>query len=121
MEPKPIKSTDVLNIIIYAQSGFLAGDLGALLSGYHQVDLQTSISAVVEAISPDSDVVLLISGVASGNSESPDEIIDAVSHVGGRVILLGQWPLSYQNSAKPWIVRLKDIPAPGELFRIIAE
>ncbi len=123
MKPLKSKSMESLNIVIYAQSGILAGDLAALLSGHHTVDRQTSLPGVLKSLNFKTDVLLLVSGETVERLPDPTPVLAAAIEACCRVIMLGSWPGLWREfvskNKSGFIVNLTEIPSPAVLFRLI--
>ena len=120
---KPLKQNEVLNIVIYAQSGILAGDLAALLSGSNIVNRQTSLPGVINSINSQTDVLLLVAGGLDAPLPDPADVLMVAEQFNCKVIMLGNWPGTRQhesNERNPGsVITFSEIPTPAALFEII--
>ncbi len=123
MRPLKSKVIESLKIVIYAQSGILAGDLAALLSGHHTVDRQTSLPGVLSSLKFKTDILLMVGGAFNANLPDPTPALFAAKEAHCKVIMLGAWPGQWQeqmqkNNLGP-VITLAEIPAPKALFEVI--
>ena len=123
MKPSFSKLNKALNIVIYAQSGILAGDLAALLSGHNTVDRQTSLPDVLISLNDQTDVLLLVGGGLQTPLPDPSPALLAAKKVHCKVIMLGDWPGYKQKQLIEKdlgsVTTLAEIPSPADLFQII--
>lgn len=119
-----LKQKKSKNILIYAQSGILAGDLAALLSGQNTVDRQTSLPGVLKSLNSKTDVLLLVGAkFEQKQAADPSATLAKAEVCNCRVIVLGDWPGDWQkqlgNNRKSSVTVLAEIPSPAALFDII--
>jgi hypothetical protein len=123
MKPSFSKLNKALNIVIYAQSGILAGDLAALLSGHNTVDRQTSLPEVLTTLNDKTDVLLLVGGGLQSPLPDPAPALLAAKKVHCKVIMLGEWPGYKQKQLLEkdlgFVTTFTEIPSPAALFEII--
>jgi len=122
MKPSIAKQIKGLNIVIYAQSGILAGDLAALLSGQNTVDRITSLPGIIKSINSQTDLLLLVSGGPPARKPDLLLVLMAAKQVGCKVIMLGDWSgfgRQHCSSAGDSVTILEEIPSPLALFEII--
>ena len=121
MKPKLGNADQIFNIIIYAQSGALAGDLAALLSGHHNVNLQTNLSGVLHAIKSTTNVLLMVKDNLYEEHVNPVEVLMAVRGIACKVIFLGQWEKIDWKSYSNNVVVMPEIPSPSVLLEVISQ
>jgi len=125
MKPSRLQHKPSLNIVIYAQSGILAGDLAALLSGNNTVNRQTTMTGVFKALGEETDLLLLVSDGAGKPLPDPADILEMANRCHCKVIILGDWPGAWQKKTGKnipgSITAFSDIPTPAALFEIIGK
>ncbi len=119
MKPMMEKSGQALNIIIYAQSGVLAGDLAALLSGHHHVDLQTNLNSIINAMNLKTDILLLVKDNQSIEPLDPTIVLKVAEKTNCKVIMLGDWKEIPNEKYKNRVDLLPRMPSPKVLLDII--
>ena len=123
MKPSFSKQNKALNIVIYAQSGILAGDLAALLSGHNTVNRQTSLPDVLTSINHKTDVLLLVGGGLQTPLPDPSPALLAAKASHCKVIMLGDWPGYNQKQLLEKdlgsVTTFTEIPSPAALFELI--
>ncbi len=119
MKPMMEKSGQALNIIIYAQSGVLAGDLAALLSGHHHVDLQTNLYGIINALTLKTDILLLVKDNQSIEPLDSTVVLKAAGKTNCKVIMLGDWKEITSEKYNNRVEILPRMPSPTVLLDII--
>lgn len=108
-------------VIIYSESGPLAGDLGACLSGRFCVERVTSLVAAGKALERPVAALLV---VPSRRGRMGSECLPLIRHAvdrSCRVILLGDIPPQMDEGLRKKMVVLPEIPSPAVLFEGLAD
>ena len=107
-------------VILFAESGLLAGDLAAWLSGAFLVERVTSIPGALLALGQPAAALIIVEGESFGTTGPADELVQRAAKSGNRAIILGMEPSSAPASWDGLAIHLSALPAPGDLFNALA-
>ena len=111
------KSGDELpRIIIFSESGPLAGDLGACLAGRFAVERVTSLSVAGSALDQPSDALLVVPGQRDRMGPECIPLLQRAVDSDCRVLLVGGINFELDEDLKGKIVELPPFPSPALLF-----
>jgi len=103
-------------VIIFSESGPLAGDLGACLAGRFAVERVTSLSAAGSALDHPSDALLVVPGRRDHVGAECIPLFRRAVGCGCRVLLLGGIHPELDEDLKDKIIELPLFPSPALLF-----
>ena len=103
-------------VIIFSESGPLAGDLGACLSGRFAVERVTSLSAAYSALDTPADALLVVPGRSDRVGAECIPLFQRAADCSCRVLLLGGIHFELDEVLKKKIVELPPFPSPVLLF-----
>ena len=119
MKQAAAKQKAPLKVLIFAQSGALAGDLAALLSGSHQVDLLTNSNRILNTINPQIDVLVLVKDPDREHEVDPLSLLAAASRAHCRIVLLGDWREAVWSRCQQGVLLMPKLPSPTILLDAI--
>jgi len=103
-------------VIIFSESGPLAGDLGACLSGRFAVERVTSLSGAGNALDRPSAALLIVPGRRDRVGPECISLFRRAVDSGCRVLLLGDVHPELDEDLKEKIIELPPFPSPALLF-----
>ena len=103
-------------VIIFSESGPLAGDLGACLSGRFAVERVTSLSGAGNALDRPAAALLVVPGRRDSVGSECIPLFRQAVESGCRVLLLGGFQSELDEDLKGKIVALPPFPSPALLF-----
>jgi len=103
-------------VIIFSESGPLAGDLGACLSGRFAVERVTSLSGAGNALDRPAAALLIVPGRRDRVGSECIPLFRRAVDIGCRVLLLGGIQAELDENLKEKIVELPPFPSPALLF-----
>jgi hypothetical protein len=103
-------------VIIYSESGPLAGDLGACLSGRFAVERVTSLAAAGCALDQPAGALLVVPGRREGSGADCASLLRRAVDSGCRVLFLGALDSDLEDDLKAKIVVMTPYPSPALLF-----
>ena len=103
-------------VIIFSESGPLAGDLGACLSGRFAVERVTSLSGAGNALDRPAAALLVVPGRRDRVGSECIPLFRRAVESGCRVLLLGGFQSELDEDLKGKIVALPPFPSPALLF-----
>lgn len=106
-------------VIIFAESGLLAGDLAAWLSGRFIVERVTSIPGALVALGQPASAVIIVEGASLKKTAPLDQMVQEAKRSASRVLVLGWSPGQSSNSWSPEVIHLPAVPDPGDLFKAL--
>lgn len=107
-------------VTILAESGPLAGDLAACLSGRFDIERVTSPQSALRSLVRGCRALLILGGA---QAECEPARIDLVKRAIGarcRVLILGSGGLGLDQDLDAKVIHLPPLPSPDELFRTLA-
>jgi len=107
---------DLPRVIIFSESGPLAGDLGACLAGRFAVERVTSLSGAGTALDRPSAALLVVPGRRDRVGSEYISLFRRAVAGGCRVLLLGGHHAEIDEDLKEKIVELPQLPSPALLF-----
>lgn len=110
------RTPDPDRIVIYAESGLLAGDLTALLSGLFRVERVTSVPGAILALDQHPTAMILVEGSSLTQDSKLIKLVEQCFRRGVKVLLLGVKPLV---CPEPWAAKatfLAAMPKPADLL-----
>ena len=108
-------------IIIFSESGPLAGDLGACLSGRFAVERVTSLAAAVSALDRPSDALLVVPARSDRGGAECIPLFQRAVESDCRVLLVGGINFEFDEDLKGKIVELPPFPSPALLFEGLSD
>ncbi len=108
-------------VIIFSESGPLAGDLGACLSGRFAVERVTSLSGAGNALDRPSAALLVVPGRRDLVGAECIPLFRRAVDSGCRVLLLGGIQAELDEDLKEKIVELPPFPSPALLFEGLSD
>ena len=103
-------------IIIFAESGLLAGDLAAWLSGRFLVERVTSVPGAALALGQPAGALVLVEGGSLAGSSPLIDLVGQGLSAGCKVLVLGADPKLLPGDWDEKVTFFKAIPEPTELF-----
>jgi hypothetical protein len=103
-------------VVIFSESGPLAGDLGACLSGRFSVERVTSLTGAQRAMRTPSDALLIVPGRRDRVDPECYPLFRQAVAGGCRVLLLGFNQPEFDDDLLEKIVVLPQFPSPAALF-----
>ena len=116
MEHASKSGGDPPRVIIFSESGPLAGDLGACLSGRFAVERVTSLSGAGDALDRPSVALLIVPGRRDRVGPECTSLFRRALDSGCRVLLLGGVHPELDKDLKEKIIELPPLPSPALLF-----
>lgn len=114
-----IKNTSHSRVIIFAESGLLAGDLAAWLSTRFCVERVTSYSGAEQAVSRPAGALVVVEGRECGTVQQLEELVRQAGLSGCPVLILGMDPDTAPPDWAGQVTHLKALPDPSELMRAL--
>jgi len=108
-------------VIIFSESGPLAGDLGACLSGRFAVERVTSLSGAGSALDRPAAAILIVPGRRDRVGAECIPLFRRAVDIGCRVLLLGGIQAELDENLKGKIVELPPFPSPALLFEGLSD
>ena len=108
-------------VIIFSESGPLAGDLGACLSGRFAVERVTSLSGAGSALDRPAAAILIVPGRRDRVGAECIPLFRRAVDIGCRVLLLGGIQAELDEDLKGKIVELPPFPSPALLFEGLSD
>lgn len=109
-------SNDPVRVIIYAESGLLAGDLAALLSAKFQVKRATTLGAAAQALRDRAHALILVDGRELTRSEALKSLAGTAVVAGVMVLVLGGDPSLLSSELAGQLTFLPTLPGPGVIM-----
>ena len=109
------------SITIFAESGPLAGDLAACLSGRFDVERVTSLQDASYSLAHGCQAMLILRGA---QDELGSARIDLIKQAVGdrcRVLILGSGGLDLETDLDAKVIHLPPLPSPQLLFETLAD
>lgn len=107
-------------IIIFAESGLLAGDLAAWLSGRFAVERATSIPGAGNAVDHGAQALILVGAEFQPLTKPLRALVDRCLEVGCGVIMLGGDATTCPDSWRGRVCLLAALPQPNEVFSALS-
>ncbi len=109
-------SGTLARVIIFAESGLLAGDLAAWLSSRFLVERATSVPGALRAFRRTACALIIVEGEGLDGDSPLTELVWKALDVGCRILVLGADPRACPAEWTNRVIHLKALPHPGELF-----
>ncbi len=119
MQPQ-LNGSNLPRITIFAESGPLAGDLAACLSGRFDIDRVTSLQGALKSLALGCQAMLILRGV---QEEFGPARVDLVKQAVGdecRVLILGSGGLGLESDLEAKVIHLPPLPSPQILFETLS-
>ena len=107
---------DSPRVIIFSESGPLAGDLGACLSGCFSVERVTSLAGARNALERPTAALLMVPARRDRVGIECIPLFRQAVACGCRVILLGGLPPGLDEELQEQVVAMPQFPSPSVLF-----
>ena len=108
------------HITIYADSGPLAGDLAACLSGHFEINQVNSPKGALLALSRGCQALLILQGAQGELGVVHSDLVKQAIAERCRVVVLGSGGLGLGSDLNQKIVQLPHLPSPQLLFDALA-
>lgn len=118
MDTKPC-TPDPDRIVIFAESGLLAGDLAALLSGLFRVERVTSVPGAFLSLDHHPRALIFVEGLGVSANSRHAKLVEQCLVQGVGVLLLGGKALACPRSWASKVTFLKSMPHPTDLLRAL--
>ena len=103
-------------VVILAETGPLAGDLAACLSGRFRVERATSLQAALKSVASGCRALLILGGSQDEFGPGHADLVRQAAGADCRVLILGPGGLGLEGETGLGIVRLPSLPSPQQLF-----
>lgn len=107
-------------ITIYAESGPLAGDLAACLSGRFDIERVTSPKAALVSLARGCQAILILKGAQEELGPARLDLVKQALSDQCRVVILGSGGLGLESDLNQQVVQLPPLPSPQLLFETLA-
>jgi len=114
-----LKNTSHSRVIIFAESGLLAGDLAAWLSTLFCVERVTSYQGAAQAVSRPAGALVVVEGRECGTLLQLEKLVRQARRSGCLVLILGMDPETAPPEWAGQVTHLKALPDPNELMRAL--
>ncbi|MDX2475054.1 MAG: hypothetical protein QNL91_15270 [Candidatus Krumholzibacteria bacterium] len=108
-------------VAIFAESGPLAGDLAACLSGRFRVDRVTSLQGALKSISSGCRALLILRGTQDEFGPACTDLVKQAVADSCRVLILGSGGLGLESELGAKVVCLPPLPSPQILFENLSD
>ncbi len=119
MLPQPI-SNALPRITIFAESGPLAGDLAACLSGRFKIERVTSPQGALISLASGCQAMLILRDAQEEFEPARVEVIKKAVTSRCRVLLLGPGGLGLEQDLDAQVIHLPPLPSLPELFATLS-
>jgi len=109
-------SGTLARVIIFAESGLLAGDLAAWLSSRFRVERATNVPGALRVFRRAACALIIVEGEGLDGDSPLAELVWKALDTGCRTLVLGADPRACPVEWTNRVIHLKTVPHPGELF-----
>ena len=108
-------------VAIFAESGPLAGDLAACLSGRFRIDRVTSLQGALKSIGGGCRALLILRGTQDEFGPACTDLVKQAVADSCRVLILGSGGLGLESELGAKVVCLPPLPSPQILFENLSD
>lgn len=108
-------------VVVYAESGLLAGDLAAWLSGSFRVERTTSLAGTRLALSQGAAALIIIGAEVITAGGGISQLVEQGEGAGCRLILLGAEPGDCPAAWREKAVFLGALPEPAQVIAALQD
>ncbi len=108
-------------IIVFAESGLLAGDLAAWLSARFLVERVTSLPGARIALQKGAGALIILDNSAFLDSAGFQELVEAGRQSRCRILLMGIDPSSCPDSWRDQVFFMDPVPAPAQVIAALKD
>ncbi len=122
IEMQPERVNKQLPVVaIFAESGPLAGDLAACLSGRFRVDRVTSLQGALKSVGSGCRALLILRGTQDEFGPACTDLVKQAVADSCRVLILGSGGLGLESELGAKVVCLPPLPSPQILFENLSD
>ena len=120
MQPELV-SRNLPVVTIFAESGPLAGDLAACLSGRFCIDRVTSLQGALKSVGTGCQALLILRGAEEECGPACSDLVKQALNDKCRVLILGSGGLGLESDLDGKVVHLPPLPSPQTLFENLSD
>ena len=119
MHPQP-DGRNLPRVTIFAESGPLAGDLAACLSGRFDIDRVTSPRGALRSLARGCQALIILRGVQEDFGPAGIDLVEQAVGDHCRVLILGSGGLGLESNLDTEVIYLPPLPSPQVLFETLS-